>query len=664
MFRISKQLQIVEGITESTTHDQLAGWLKVIVLELSLSHAKNLASQLFLHSKQKLSNDALDKLLKHKESSQKTEKKGLADDTKQNCTSYDFNVNSDANSRSCYLSALSKDEFIKIGSYLSAKSRLYLSMTNRLFHRRVQNRDYFEQCDKNHSSDKEGIKLSEKRLTTIYNNNCIVECLHTKDILQIVCKSVKNNCQSQNERDCILSKLIDKVGLGLGSSCDYDCVNIKNIGNINYDLIWLRKVLGNVKCLYVSNNWSCAFDHLPMEWLFSHKVNYNNLECKESTPKPIKIIGSNSRDSNRSRKLSKTSLEILTKKYQEYHKKLIEKQKSINKKIKNYDDHDTDSKDNNDCKNKMVTRSISYIWFDRQKCDPFHVCQTFGNNLTGMILEVPRNWDNKCRLETLDQFFSVFHHNLNSLEIHVDRAQKKNRVSNSNNNNSNQDIINHWFKNNDQLCKDLRTTEDELPFDAFLTKYGCNGNRYGLAQIRSFVIDFDRNIENSMILQIFNNDKLMRLLNIEQTVYSLMLRFFDKYNTWFAKRSSICAISKLVNVSAILIELRHKEMGSDDGYDSQLEKLYSLLLIDILVEIAIKSLKMNQLNVQLQNYNSPKNFNYTIKINSKHELAYNNRENLRNKISLIVQKSHNDAIQALKTNSTKQMFRFERCYTM
>ena len=102
----------------------------------------------------------------------------------------------------------------------------------------------------------------------------------------------------------------------------------------------------------------------------------------------------------------------------------------------------------------------------------------------------------------------------------------------------------------------------------------------------------------------------MKLLNIEQTVGCLKLRFFDQYNPWFAKQSIICAILKLVNVTKIQIELRHKEMGSDDGYDSQLEKLYNLLLVDILVEIAIKSLKINQLSVELQNYRTLKSFNY------------------------------------------------------
>ena len=42
----------------------------------------------------------------------------------------------------------------------------------------------------------------------------------------------------------------------------------------------------------------------------------------------------------------------------------------------------------------------------------------------------------------------------------------------------------------------------------------------------------------------------------------------------------------------------------------------------------------------------------------------NNRDNLKNKICSIVKNSHNNAIEALKTNSTRQMFTFEKCYTM
>ena len=92
----------------------------------------------------------LDRLLKYKESSQKSDKKALSEDNNQNCTTFnninddqnatniDVNVNSDTNGHSCHLSVLSKEEFIKIGSYLSSNSRLHLSMTNRLFHKQVQ----------------------------------------------------------------------------------------------------------------------------------------------------------------------------------------------------------------------------------------------------------------------------------------------------------------------------------------------------------------------------------------------------------------------------------------------------------------------------------------------------------------------------------------------
>ena len=70
----------------------------------------------------------------------------------------------------------------------------------------------------------------------------------------------------------------------------------------------------------------------------------HNLECQEL--KEIKVIGSNSRDLNYSRKFSKTSLETLTKKYQEYHKKLIEKQeKTIKTRI---------TRITTICKNKIV----------------------------------------------------------------------------------------------------------------------------------------------------------------------------------------------------------------------------------------------------------------------------------------------------------------------
>ena len=82
----------------------------------------------------------------------------------------------------------------------------------------------------------------------------------TIDCDNIIIINCNNNNNNGSGNGCILSELCNK-------------------SNSYYQFEWFKYILKNYDMFEISNNWKCAFLHLPFKWLF-HKdsFNFNNIE--------------------------------------------------------------------------------------------------------------------------------------------------------------------------------------------------------------------------------------------------------------------------------------------------------------------------------------------------------------------------------------------------
>ena len=236
--------------------------------------------------------------------------------------------------------------------------------------------------------------------------------------------------------------------------------------------------------------------------------------------------------------------------------------------VKNYVNDNPDKK----------LRKIQRIWYNRSECDAIEIHSSFGNNLTGIILDFPRLWDNKCRCQDLDTFFKVFHANLNWLEIHID-------MHNIGNNN----ILSQLFKNNKQLCDDLSKTEAELPFDQLLKKFNCENKC--LPQIKNLVIDFEKCVDNdeSCLSKLLNNLKLVQLLNIQESVECLWFTLMSGAAEVIKHKSDIenlnqLGLSKLDNLEKCRYILHLKSSINETEMENFLQFANAILLQVILMK--------------------------------------------------------------------------------
>ena len=278
--------------------------------------------------------------------------------------------------------------------------------------------------------------------------------------------------------------------------------------------------------------------------------------------------------------------------------------------------------------------------------------------MTGIILDFPRLWDNKCRCQDLDTFFKVFHANLNWLEIHID-------MHNIGSNN----ILSQLFKNNKQLCDDLSKTEAELPFDQLLKKFNCENKC--LPQIKNLVIDFEKCVDNdeSCLSKLLNNPKLVQLLNIQESVVCLWFTLMSGAAEVIKHKSDIenlnqLALSKLDNLEKCRYILHLKSSINETEMENFLQFANTILLQVILMKPRAKHVCMI---IKTKGWTLNKNLTHTIKILNKNELSYCNRDELKTKISSIVDSGIQTAKDIwCKTNLVRiaQSFHIERDYSV
>ena len=556
MFRIAKQLEISRLINECNTVEELCQWFRVFVNQIGLKEGKKFAATAFLKSKAQFNSQIIDQLIESGSTQLHECNQLKADDIKSVETNLDL---------------LPNGVFFHVSFYLSLKTCLNLSMTSHSFHKKIQTTPclgMIKDCDT--------VQLNPTTMTTIAQNNCIMQCVHKFTHIEI--KTMDNhkysNCDCTN---CPLSRLIDKINTG------------------NYDLLWFKTIWKNITQIFVCNQYPCALKHIPISWI---------LEDKNQDLEPIDVIGA-------SKHVAREGL---------IDESIV---KNFAKSVKN---HINDNPD-------KTIRKIQRIWYDSDECDPIEIYSSFGDNLTGILLCLPRLWDNKCRFQDLETFFKIFHKNVNWLEIdtYFDRV--------------NHNIVSQLFKNNQQLCDDLNKTEKQLSFDQFLKKYNCENQCLTTTEYLVINVgDNDADCKECVLFELFNNDKIVKLLNIEESIESLRINV--KTPKRRIKNLMPLAVSKLNNLEECSCRVRLNDELKSSQEETLIQEFFQLANEFLLQMVTKRKGEYVLLTVDPPELTctGAKNLDYTINIENKNELLYANRDVLQSKISSIVDQS----IEAVK----------------
>ena len=595
MFRIAKQLEISRRIRQCQTAEELLQWLnvinnhtiniklidlwlKIVEHEICLEEGKRIVSNEFINCKSQFDNQAVDKLLTS----------GITQVELQSNHVYTGNSIRQ-------LDCLSNGVLGHVSLYLPIESNLNLSITSHSFHKKIQN----DQCLGSKDQKWNTITLNSTMLDVINKNNCIVQCMHKCTQIEIIGSHCNLHCSN-----CALSRLIHKINY-----------------TKNCDLVWFKYIWSFVRCIFVSNDYRCALQHIPIPWILEQAAHHQFLI-------PISVIGA-PENMRGQKKLNHTIV------------------KNFAKRVKSYINDNPDK----------IIRQIQQIWYDRTQCDMVKIRTSFGNNLTGIRLQLPAAWDDDCRFQDLETFFKIFHENLNFLLIDTDY----NCIGNFN-------IESELFNNNKQLCDDLEKTENQLPFGKFLTKYNCQNKC--LPQISHLEIIFGDVIayQKPLLFKLLNHDKLMKLLNLQGSLKWLSMRLgnralFNKRNIDIENLIEL-AISKHDNLEGCCYRLY--TAGCLINYPAR--KKFFHLANATLLQMAIKpTLKYVYLVHNPSGSTQKKIFKYTVKIKSKNELLQSNRHLLRKKISSTVDDSIEDAKQIWQKDYSVQIkhcFQIERDYSV
>ena len=591
MFRCTKEIQISALILESK-QDAILNWLNILADELQTT-PNRLISGLFLTIRSNLDDESINKLHNFSLDTKRRTKPMIIQDK---------------------FSSLPRDIFVQIGSYLTINSRLNLSLASRLYHKLVQNRDYFNKMEK--------FELSPKQLKIIYDNNCDLECAQMCDYFCITRDEYMDCRDNNSDHRCVLSKIIFKI---------QENDNKQNINNSSCNsnsycrLNWFKGVLNNTTKISVSNNWSCAFSHLPMEWIFDINNNNNNTVCIRS----IQFY------------LSSSATKTFGASYDLY----------WNRKSSPLDNRSSsnDKNDKNDevrkkrCAIGKDIRAIGDIGIRRSDMTFRIACQLHGN-YEKFRLRIPSS-NRVNKFDTLKEFFTVFHPRLKTLRIYFDKIIRTTDIISQifdNNNNS----------NNKQLIKDLNTPETQLSFDNFLKKYNCQLNQ--LPQIREIFLRgsvshgiFSMNNEN--IVNFFHHDKLMKLLNFFNTVKTLGFSFIAIKNKFTneIKNGLFKLVNKLNDISKIEFNFTIKEKCNVD--EKIVHQFFSEFLTDVIVECLVNYNNINAIEIVFTvNAGHPFIKSKTcdlIEIGSKQQLLIGNRKNLIHDVQMITQQLSKDVIK-------------------
>ena len=641
MHRIAKQLEISHSISSCEDNTLIIKWLQALATGLGINTVQHFVSDVFLLLKSKYSDEHLDVLLQHAQ-----DINSRRNNNSSTPANHNYKINTNTNSNSCKISQFPKDIFNNIGSYLDIKSSLALSIANHLFHQLIHNNSYFETSKKQTSR----LELTEKKLQLIYKYNCCMSSfskffelkLYVSDKHEIIEKTARldefqygyqyhnhhyapygtyatrvvetincvpkkkskkskqnsnnnnrnrnhnykhscnfinihhnhnnNNSRNRDSADSEVESDIssdDDSGVGMNENEEEECILGKIVNeielNCNYDLMWIKKVFGEAKNLLVSNEWKCAFDHIPMEWIFGIRDNNNN----NNDNNYLETLGSTSSNFC----LSCGALKKLVEKYNDYI--FVNNCQSDNYKGR--------------VRQIRQIRQIQRIWYNVKSKHNWKLLSKLNGNFQGIMIRLC-DQDLISRFKNLKQFFRIFHSNLTVLEIYL---AGYNSLPGDRNGIINSGFLSLLFKRNDKLIKQLTTTETQLAFEKFLTMNHCDVSN--LPKIEQLLVNFIKNGEDRAGIELLKNDKLMKLVNLSNSVKSVCFQFYKAKNSYKLKNSCIKWIQNLHNLVKVGIII----CVTKDASIFDIEQFYNQFLLDLVFECVILNKEIKIIDIDI-----------------------------------------------------------------
>ena len=602
MYRIAKQLHISHSIRQCKDPHDIHHFLDALALEMNCENAQNLISRIFLSTKSQFSEQALDRLFKVCQDIPTTDyptKLKCVSKTIQNNGNLSCNTNTSIKNikqsqAHQQMLSLNSDVLSTIGVYLKFQSLILLSRTCHALHEMIQCHQVLGVLIKNigFSSDIVKVKsncihLTDKMLQLIYNNNCIAQPLHNNNNSN----NNNNNCQKLNITNavpiketfkdfyincavriatehakwdhkleqgkfdvnqfynykvencmCILHRLVKKItSIETGMSSISNCHNILINNGFNYDINWFQMIFSKVDSLYISSSWTCAFDHIPMPWIFgknngnNNNKNYNNYNNDENAKNmTINKTSKNIMDTTE----EQTPLQIGASDVFTVGFDLDTK--AVDKLSRHYEAYFTQ-----DCNNNLsMVRPIKIIHFQTTWRHGFYWLQRLHNNFTTLQWKIGGINNTTVKFNSLSQFLDIFHPNCHNLILSFFCTQDY-----WHNNNNDTSITHQFFQvtknqnvnilSGNHVVNDLDKSKWVQPsMNKLFKKHECE-NR-SLPNIKFIMVTFDLTKNNDIqtqigsFIKILNHTRLFQLLNWQNSVDTLRLNIFglpiNKYN--------------------------------------------------------------------------------------------------------------------------------------
>ena len=552
------------------------------------------------------------------------------------------------------LMSLPKDLFNKIGSYLPLKGSMDLSITSHGLRTMVCNDSYFDQFKK----QSQKLKLTDVILIKIYENDGSLEFF--KHCEQLYIGSRKNiNCLDNNginDEKCILHKIISKIENGQQN-------------NESCNLLWFRFIISNIEQLFVSDEWLCAFKHIPMSWIFDKKPLFNpNQKFPE-----ISIVGEYNVEKDIPRKWNKPAAMAFANEFEKYWLLLSNKSKEEKEKEKEKEKGKSTSR----MSNVNNVRPICRLWVVCGGIGPasaniFELLLKLHRNFTGLTIPFP------CfegGIESLNHFFEIFHSNVKRLELLFSSQA------------INVDVLSQIFKFGDieniknnlylELMADLETSEDELSFEKLLEKYNVitvgknkdkdNNIDYNynynsiLPQIRTLCFIFNGTIPEIgvTVKSLINQEKLIKLLNIEESVTEIISLMW--LNT--CKNSIVEAFTQIINKLSKLtcIEFRFRIVSFQLGFE-HVSRVYKESLSVWLINAACaKNIKIVTIQLGRPRYYCCRKDEFVIEIENQ-ELLYTRKNELKERIEKCLDRALKN-VQSIWSDEGEHIAAFRRFVT-
>ena len=171
-------------------------------------------------------------------------------------------------------------------------------------------------------------------------------------------------------------------------------------------------------------------------------------------------------------------------------------------------------------------RRIERIWID-SNVNKYSYLQQFNGNYGAIIIDFGVQYP-KSNFRQLVDFFDIFHTNVRWLEIIFDVEQNITSPIQFEDHIAKQFVSDYCNFINDTWQTNIlyQTFMDKnVSFDTFLAIYDCHDKK--LPQINTFSVNIHGIGRCNMLIAMINNNKLMKLLNLHNSVKDLTLLFLN-----------------------------------------------------------------------------------------------------------------------------------------